>query len=38
MDANYVVMAVTLIIWAGLFGYLISLDRKVNRLEKRNEN
>jgi CcmD family protein len=38
MDANYVVMAVTLIVWIGIFLYLVSLDRKVKRLEKKNEN
>ena len=37
MDANIVVMIVTLIIWVGLFLYLFSLDKKVKRLEKRNE-
>jgi len=34
MDANYIVMIVTLIIWMGLFLYLFSLDRKVKKLEK----
>lgn len=38
MDSNYVVMIVTLIIWVGLFLYLFSLDRKVKKLEKRNES
>ena len=33
MDANYIVMIVTLIIWLGIFLYLLSLDRKVHRLE-----
>jgi CcmD family protein len=33
MDANYVVMTVTLIIWLGIFLYLLALDRKVRRLE-----
>jgi CcmD family protein len=33
MDANYVVMIVVLIIWAGIFLYLFSLDRKVKKLE-----
>ncbi|MCP4706245.1 MAG: CcmD family protein [candidate division Zixibacteria bacterium] len=37
MDSNYVVMIVTLIIWVGLFLYLFSLDRKVQKLEKKNE-
>ncbi len=38
MDANYIVMIVTFIIWGGLFGYLVSLDRKVKRLEQRHED
>jgi len=38
MDANYVVMAVTLVIWIGIFLYLVSLDNKVKKLEKRNES
>ena len=38
MDANYVVMAVTLIIWVGLFGILFSLDKRVKKLEKENES
>jgi len=37
MDSNYVVMIVTLIIWVGLFFYLFSLDRKVKKLEEKNE-
>jgi len=37
MDANYIAMIVTLIIWCGIFFYLVSLDRKVNRLEKNRE-
>jgi CcmD family protein len=28
------IMAVTLIIWVGLFAYVYSLDRKVRRLEE----
>ena len=32
----YVVVAVLMIILAGLFVYLISLDRKLSRLEKNN--
>ena len=37
MNANgkiYVVMAVVLVIVAGLFLYLINLDRKIKKLEK----
>ena len=34
MNANYVVMAVTLIIWVGIFGYLVMIDRKTKKLEE----
>ena len=37
MDANYIVMIVILIIWIGLFLYLFTLDRKVRKLESRDE-
>ncbi len=36
MDGNYVAMAVTLVVWIGLFFYLMRLDRKVKRLEEKN--
>lgn len=29
MDGNYVAMAVALLGWAGLFAYLVRLDRRV---------
>lgn len=35
MDGNYVAMFVTLVIWIGLFLYLIKLDNKVKSLEKK---
>ena len=35
MTSNYVVMIVTLVIWVGVFLYLLRLDRKVARLGKR---
>jgi len=38
MDSTYVVMIVVLLIWAGLFGYLVYLDRKVAKLEKDSED
>lgn len=38
MEPNIVVMIVTLIIWVGLFGYMMALDRKVKRLEEHNES
>ena len=34
MDGNYVALAVTLIVWIGLFVYLIRLDKKVKNLER----
>lgn len=37
MDANFIVMIVVLVIWIGIFLYLVSLDRKVKKLEKENE-
>jgi CcmD family protein len=33
----YVVVAVLLIILAGIFFYLVNLDRKISRLEKNNK-
>jgi len=33
-NAFYVVLIVNLIIWAGLFGYIFSLNGKVNKLLK----
>lgn len=38
MDTNYIVMIVVLIIWSGVFLYLASLDKRVGKLEKKNEN
>ena len=35
MTSNYVVMIVTLVIWVGVFFYLLGLDRKVKRLGKK---
>jgi CcmD family protein len=34
MTSNYVVMIVTLVIWVGVFLYLLRLDVKVKRLRK----
>lgn len=36
MDSNFVVMAVTLIIWVGVFFYLRNIDSKVSRLEDKS--
>lgn len=33
MDSNYAVMAVTVVIWVGIFFYLMTLDRKIRKLE-----
>ncbi len=35
MDGNYVAMTVTIVVWAGLFLFLLRLDRKVRKLEGR---
>ena len=35
MTSNYTVLAVTLIVWVGIFVYLILLDRKAKRLEEK---
>jgi CcmD family protein len=35
MSSNYVTMIVTLVIWIGVFFYLLRLDRKVKKLEKK---
>ena len=34
MDGNYVALAVTLIVWIGLFFYLMRLDKRVKEMEK----
>ncbi len=34
MSSNFVAMIVTLIIWIGVFIYLLRLDRKVSKLER----
>lgn len=33
MTSNYTVLAVTLVIWIGIFVYLLTLDRRTKRLE-----
>jgi len=37
MDGNYVALAVTLLIWFGIFFFLMRLDRRVKELEKRSQ-
>ncbi len=34
MNANYIVMAVTLIIWVGIFVYRVMIDRRTKKLEE----
>ena len=36
MDGNYVALAVTLVVWIGIFFFLLRLDRRVKNLEKRS--
>lgn len=35
MDGNYVTMIVTLVIWIGLFFFLMKLDKKVRKIEEK---
>lgn len=35
MDGNYIAMMVTLVVWVGLFVFLVRLDNKVKKLEKK---
>ncbi len=35
MSANFGVMIVVLIIWFGIFAYLLRLDKKVKELERK---
>ncbi len=34
MNANYVTLVVTLLIWVGLFVFLFRLDKRVRKLEE----
>lgn len=34
-NALYVVLLIVLICWAGIFSYLMRLDKKLNQLEQR---
>lgn len=34
MNHNYVAMAVVLIIWAGLFFYLVRLEKKMDKINR----
>jgi len=33
-NALYVVLAVVLVIWAGIFGYLYRVEKKIKKLEQ----
>lgn len=35
MDGNYVALVVTLAVWAGLFIFLVRLDKKIKKLEEK---
>lgn len=37
MDGNYVALGVTLLVWTGLFLFLMRLDKRVKRLEKKTQ-
>ncbi|MEW6050967.1 MAG: CcmD family protein [Candidatus Zixiibacteriota bacterium] len=34
MDGNYVALAVTMVVWIGLFVFLLRLDKRVKKLEE----
>jgi CcmD family protein len=33
-NAIYIVMIIVLIVWAGIFGYMFSLDKRIKKVEK----
>ncbi len=33
-NSYYVVLIITLIIWIGIFSYLMSMDKRIKKLEK----
>lgn len=33
-NAIYIVMIIVLIVWAGIFSYLFSLDKRIKKVEK----
>ena len=37
MEGNYTALAVTLLIWFGIFFFLMRLDGRVKKLEKRSQ-
>ena len=34
MDGNYIALVVTLVVWIGLFLFLMRIDKKVKKLEE----
>ncbi|HSG99939.1 MAG TPA: hypothetical protein VLB27_07820 [candidate division Zixibacteria bacterium] len=36
MDANYIVLAVTLVIWVGFYLHLKRIDKRIDKLEGRS--
>jgi CcmD family protein len=36
-NSYYVVLIITLIIWLGLFLYMLSVDKKLKKIEKHHE-
>jgi len=36
VDGNYIALIVTVVVWIGLFLFLIRLDKKVKKLEERS--
>ncbi len=35
MDGNYIALIVTLVVWTGIFVFLLRLDKKVKKLEEK---
>jgi CcmD family protein len=35
MDGNYIALAVTLLVWIGLFSFVMRMDKRVKKLEER---
>ncbi len=35
MDGNYIALAVTLVVWVGLFYFMMRLDKGVKKLEEK---
>ena len=37
MDGNYIALVVTLVVWLGLFVFLLRLDKRVKNLEEHSK-